>query len=187
MTIIPRVRSNVIAWITKIHLHGGDEVPDKKKIPRRFRRGLRGIVQHVEKREIPYGADALRNPKHKDCLRFVLDKLDDQDNVVDHLPVELSAWRISGQILNNGDEVVVLGKRNRRGFIVPQSIYVVNTRSVIAPDFNWGCFVGVLFMTAVAIVIVVLIARAGGTPIPSERILPQNNDELRQEAIPSVA
>lgn len=149
---------------------------DKKKVPRRFWKGLHGIAQHVEKRELTSGVDTTGRPKHKDCLSFVLDKLDDQDSVVEHISVELRAWRISGQVLNSGDEVIVLGKRRRRGFIVPQSIYVVKTGSVIAPDFNWGRFGCSLIVIAIITIVVALIV----TKCQDEQSRPRYNRWLYQ-------
>jgi hypothetical protein len=100
-------------------------------IPRRFRRGRRGVVRDVQIREV-----ASSTGVSKEYLSFRLERVDERGNVVEQVPVEMKG-NIPGRVLRDGDEVVVAGRRRRRHAIRPRAVYVIGTDSVIQPR-HWA-------------------------------------------------
>ncbi|VVB72168.1 Uncharacterised protein [uncultured archaeon] len=93
-----------------------------KEIPKGFLNGIRGTVRSVEKREIsgPY-------QKKEDYISFRLEKMDESGNVIEQIPVEMRADFIKGQVIKDGDSVIVKGKRDREGLLRTDSVYIVET------------------------------------------------------------
>lgn len=98
------------------------------KVPRRYRRGLAGIV-----RDLQIGESKPDYPEQisSDYLTFRLERLDQNGSVLENVPIEFFSRRIRGKILREGAEVVVLGRRNRHGIVRPKSIYVIETQSEV--------------------------------------------------------
>jgi len=121
------------------------------ELPRKFRKGLHGIVRNLNMRTIT----ANFSTSQEISLSFRLEVIDEIGNVIQELPVELRAEVISGQVMHNGDEVIVNGKKNRYGYIVSTGVYIVNTNSEIATRkkgfFYWifALPMGLLFFPAI--------------------------------------
>jgi hypothetical protein len=95
------------------------------RIPRRFRKGARGTVRDVQIREISTGSVP------QEYLSFRLERTDARGNVVEEIPVELRGSNIKARVLRDGDTAIVLGRRSRRGVVIPRAVYVVNTGASI--------------------------------------------------------
>lgn len=94
----------------------------EQKIPRRFRKGIHGIVSDL---------DISKSQTDEEILRFRLAEVDEQGNIVRENSVEMQANEITGRVIREGDAVVVIGRRNRQGYVEPRAIYVLATRSKI--------------------------------------------------------
>ena len=98
------------------------------RIPRRFRKGLRGITRSLESEQ------RFSGQKIVDYLGFILEIHDQWGNLVEQIPVEMCSKKIAGALLlNDGDEVIVNGRKVRQGFIKAKSIYVLSTKTMIEP------------------------------------------------------
>ncbi len=121
------------------------------ELPRKFRKGLHGIVRNLNMRTITENYST----SQEISLSFRLEVIDEIGNVIQELPVELRAEDISGQVMHDGDEVIVNGKKNRNGYIVSTGVYIVNTNSEIVTRkkgfFYWifALPMGLLFFPAI--------------------------------------
>lgn len=98
-----------------------------RKIPRRFRTGTRGTARVIEKRQVSASQSGHGS---EDYMAFRLEIVDDEGDVKDYMPVEIRAAIVSGRVLE-GDTVIVLGHRNRRGILIAKRIYNEKTSSEI--------------------------------------------------------
>jgi hypothetical protein len=127
--------------------------PEKRNqgtyIPKKFRKGLRGTARGVENKEFKdnvTGTDKF--------LAFRLEIVDNEGNIKELVPVEVLAKTISGRI-RDGDTIVVIGKRNRRGLLKPKGIYNESTKLVIKmKNFTLfgtalGCLTGIFFLASI--------------------------------------
>ncbi len=109
-------------------------------IPKRFRNGLRGVVRNVEKRDIPSKHPA---QSQEESLGFRLERNDENGNVVEVVPVEITAVRVLGRNIQEGDNVIVLGKRDRHGLLKSHGMWNLTTRAEIAGR-SPGCLAAIL-------------------------------------------
>jgi len=116
-------------------------------VPRRFHKGIRGTARDVEKREV---SSKGHDKASEDYLSFRLERVDDEGNVMELIPIEIRAENIPGRIIKDGDTVIVMGRRNRQGLMIPKFIFNVTTNSEIKVkgfgfvDAILGGFLGII-------------------------------------------
>lgn len=101
-----------------------------EQVPKRFRRGHRGIVRDVQIREVEEKKFRLKK-RQEDYLSFLLEVTDSEGNIVELIPIEMRDENIPGRVIRNGDPVIVKGKRTRKGLVKPNAIYMVNSHLII--------------------------------------------------------
>lgn len=127
------------------------------KLPRRFHKGTHGTARNVDIHEVSDGGMG-----DEDYMSFRLEVIDNEGNIKEIIPVEARVKEISGRI-TEGDKLIVLGRRNRRGLLKPKSIYNGTTNLSIKlrgySFFNTtlGCLMGLIFTASVVGIIAGLI------------------------------
>lgn len=116
------------------------EAESAEDVPTRYRKGLRGVVRNVEKREIQSKHAA---QPQEEYLGFRLERNDQTGNVVEVVPVETTAVAVLGRNIQDGDNVIVLGRRDRHGLLRSHAIWNLTTRAEIRGR-SPGCFAALL-------------------------------------------
>ncbi len=112
-------------------------------VPKRFIKGYRGTARDVEKREV--SSKGVFVKEGEDYLSFRLERNDDQGNVVELIPIEVRAREIPGRVIKDGDSVIVLGRRNRQGLMIPRKIFNVTNNLEIKVKKKYSFVQNVFF------------------------------------------
>ncbi len=100
-----------------------DKLKVDSDVPSKFRNGLKGYARNIAKQEM-----SLRKKMY---MGFRLERTDDVGNIIEECTVELVAGKIQGALINDGDNLIVKGKKDSRGVIKPSTIYNINTKTII--------------------------------------------------------
>jgi len=94
-----------------------------ENVPKRFRNGTRGIV-----RNLAFGESF---KKREYTIGFRLEIIDDDGNVTELIPVEARAEEIPSNVMTEGDRVILIGSKNRKGVMITKHVFDITTNSEI--------------------------------------------------------
>jgi len=111
-----------------------DQAGPAEKIPRRFRAGIQGTARDVAKLDTV-----------GDYLSFRLERNDSDGNVIELIPIEIRGG-VGGQAIRDGDAMVVLGRRNRRGLLIPKAVFNITSQLQIEVGGHSGLLASIFFL-----------------------------------------